>query len=316
MTTANEIITAALTRCGSYSNAEPLDSGDAANALESLNDMLDAWSTDQISVYASNENIFTFVPGQYQYTIGNYQSSNYFTGTLVNGSAVISGVTIPPDLIARADLTVIGNGIQAGSTVDSVGTNTVTMSLPATSTVATPQIFNFTVPGDFKIERPLRIQNSFTRIVTQAPGLDYPIEMVDQDRYTSIGYKAIGAPWPIMAWYNPTMPLGTIYFYQSPSQAGELHLFTDNILTDFSSLTTDVLLPKGYSRAFKWNLCKELCAVNRYPITPLIERMAKESYDYIKSLNTTPVPRANYDAILMQGNKRASASWYLNGGFN
>ena len=315
MTTANEIIIAALTRCGSYSHAEPLGGIDSANALETLNDMLDSWSTDNISVFASSETILTFVPGQYQYTIGNYLSTNYFTGTLVSGSPVISGVTVPSDLIARADLTVVGTGIAAGATVLSVGATTVTMSANATATVAPPQTFNYTVPGDFKMARPLRIAKSFTRITTQSSGLDYQIEMVDQGRYTSIGYKNISAPWPIMCWYNPTMPLGNLYFYQSPSTAGELHLFCDNILTTFADLTTDVMLPQGYSRALKWCLARELCAVNRYQLTPLIERMAKESYDMIKSLNAVPIPVATYDNILIHSN-RTDAGWILTGGFH
>lgn len=314
MTTANEIITAALTRCGSYSPAEPLGGIDAANALETLNDMLDSWSTDQISVYADAESILTFVPGQYQYTIGNYASTNFFTGTLVSGSPVISGVTIPTDLKTRADLTVVGTGIATGATVVAIGATTVTMSANATATVATPQVFNYTVPGDFKLARPLRISKSFTRITTQSSGLDYPIEMVTQDRYISIGYKNIPAPWPILAWYNPTMPLGTLYFYQSPSTAGELHLFSDTILTNFTDLTTNVNLPQGYNRALKWCLARELCAVNRYTLTPLIERMAKESYDMIKALNATPVPVATYDSALMYGN-RTDAGWILRGGF-
>ena len=314
MTTANELIIGALARAGSYTPGEPLSAYDVANALETLNDMLDSWSTDEISVFASSESIFTFVPGQYQYTIGNYTSPNTFTGTLVSGSPTISGVTVPSDLIARGDLTVNGTGVPAGTTVLSVGTNTVTMSQNANATVATPQVFSYTVPGDFKVQRPLRINPSFTRITTQASGLDYPIEVVSQDRYTSIGYKGIAAPWPIMVWYNPTMPLGNLYFYQNPSSAGELHLFTDNILNNFASLTTDVILPKGYSRAIKWCLCRELCAVNRYPITPLIEKMAKESWDLIKSLNITPIPIAKYDSDIIFGN-RTDAGWYLNGGF-
>ncbi len=315
MTTANEIILSALKRCGSYSNGEPLAAADAADALETLNDMLDSWSTDQISIFASSESIFTFVPGQYQYTIGNYQSDNYFTGTLVSGSPVISGVTIPSDLVRRGDLTVNGTGVPAGTTILTVGVNTVTMSANATATIATPQQFHYTVPGDFKMQRPLRISKSFTRITTQASGLDYPIEMVSQDRYISIGYKAIPAPWPIICWYNPTMPLGNLYFYQSPSTAGELHLFTDNILTRFTDLDTSIMLPQGYARALKWMLAKELCAVNRYQLTDSIQMAARESWDFIKALNATPIPVANYDAGLIYNN-RTDAGWYLSGGFN
>lgn len=314
MTTANEIITAAYRNCGSYSPGDTLQASDAAEGLEKLNDLLDSLSTDQASVYASNENIFTFTPGQYQYTIGNYQSPNFFTGTLVSGSKVISGVTVPSDIKLRGDLTVNGTGIVAGTTITAIGTNTITMADNATATVATPQQFFYTVPGDFKVDRPLRVADSFTRITTQSSGLDYPIEVVSQQRYIEIGYKNIPSPWPTAMWYNPTMPLGTIYFYQSPSTAGELHLFTDNILSNFSSLTTNVILPRGYSRALKWLLTKEICSVNRYPITPLIEKLAKESYDFIKALNELPVPAAKYDDILVQ-NRRVDYSWIMSGGF-
>lgn len=314
MTTALEIITGALKRCGSYSPGEPLSSADSSDALETLNDMLDSWSTDQASVYSDIENTFTFTPGQYQYTIGNYTSTNTFTGTLVSGSPTISGVTIPTDLLVRSDITVQGIGLAAGTAVTAIGANTVTISPVATLTVATPQVFNFTIPGNFKVQRPLRITNSFTRITTQGSGLDYPIQMIDQARYIDIGFKSISAPWPIMAWYNPTMPLGNIYFYQNPSTAGELHLFTDTILTAFSSLTANVNLPQGYVRALKWCLSKELCAVNRYPLTKTIDDNARTSYSMIKSLNQVPVPVAKYDGDIV-ANNRYDASFIMHGGF-
>lgn len=320
MTTALEIITGALKRSGSYSPGESLAAADSADALETLNDMLDSWSTDQASVYASSENTFTFVPGQYQYTIGNYTSATTFAGTITSGSAVITGVTVPTDIVASlttangSDLSSSTIGIPAGTTVRSTGVNTITMSATATTTPGTPIQITYSIPGNFKTQRPLRITNSFTRIQTQSSGLDYPIEVISQDRYIEIGYKNIPSPWPTAVWYNPTVPLGNLYFYQSPSAAGELHLFADTILTAFTSLTANVMLPQGYVRALKWCLCRELCSVNRYPITPLIERLAKESYDMIKSLNSVPVPVARYDDILNKAN-RTDYSWIMSGGF-
>lgn len=316
MTTANEIITGALKFINAYAPGESLAADDAADALTTLNDMLDQWSTDEASVFFSSENIFNFTPGQYQYTVGNYLSTQFFTGTLISGSPTISGVTVPSELKARADLTVDGTGVPAGTTVLSfnAGAGTVTMSANATATVATPQQFHFTVPGDLKMARPLRVTNSFTRITTQASGLDYPIEIISQDRYIEIGFKGISAPWPIVAWYNPTMPLGNIYFYQNPSGAGELHLFCDNILTDFSLLTSNVNLPQGYSMALKRNLARALAPEYGKEWSALQEKLAKESYDYIKSLNAIPVPVAKYDGDILVGN-RQDAGWILYGGF-
>lgn len=312
MTTANDLIIGALRFINSYAPGESLDSADAEDALETLNDLLESWSTDQASVYASVENILTFTPGQYQYTIGNYDAGE-FAGTVTNGSPTITGVIVPSDMVANGDLS--GAGIPAGTSIVSfdAGLGTVTMSQNATASPGAQQI-SYTIPGDFKMQRPLRVTNSFTRINTQGAGLDYPIEIISQERYIEIGYKAISAPWPIVAWYNPTMPLGTIYFYQNPSGGGELHLFTDTILTNFADLTTDVRMPQGYSRALKRCLARDLAPEFGAAWTAQQERLAKEAYDNVKSLNQVPVPVAKYDSELIQ-HQRTDAGWILYGGF-
>jgi hypothetical protein len=65
-----DIIKGALKRINSYMPGETISSMDANDALESLNDLLDSLSTQENYIYGSLENILTFVPGQYQYTIG------------------------------------------------------------------------------------------------------------------------------------------------------------------------------------------------------------------------------------------------------
>lgn len=263
-------------------------------------------------MYASDEDVFNFVANQYIYTIGNYAAGT-FAGIVTNTSATITGATVPANMIARGDIT--GAGIPAGTTIVSTnpGAGTILMSQAATASPSIQQI-SYTIPGDFKTDRPLRVTDSFTRITTQGSGLDYPIEIISQDRYIEIGFKAIPAPWPIACWYNPTMPLGTLYFYQAPSGGGELHLFSDRILTDFSSLTTDVQLPQGYSRALKRNLARDLAPEYGVVWTSQHEKLAREAYDLIKSLNQIPLPVAKYDAAIARGNS-TDAGWILYGGF-
>lgn len=314
MTTANEIITSALRRINVYAPGEALDSADANDALEILNDLLASRSTDEASIYGSVENVLQFTPGQYQYTVGNYVAGT-FNGTLVSGSPTISGVTVPSDITANGDITA-GAGVPTGATVLSwnVGAGTITMSANATATVSVPQAFTYTIPGDFKIERPLRIGRSFTRINTSGSALDYPIAVVDQQRYNQIGFKAIQAPWPIMLYYNPTMPLGNIYFYQNPSGGGMLHLFTDTILTAYASLTQNVELPQGYSRFLKWDLARELAPEYAADWTPQMEKQWKEAYEFVRSLNQDPTPTSQYDADLVH-RQQTDAGWILTGGF-
>lgn len=235
---AQDIVTGALRRISSYMPGETLSAIDGNDALATLNDMLDSWSTQSAFVYGSLESILTFVPLQYQYTIG-------------------------------------------------IGAN-------------------------FNVPRPLRVTNAFTRI----SGIDYPMDvMLDQNRYTEIGLKNVPSPWPVVCWYNPTFPFGNLYFYPNPSSAGELHLFTDTILSQFSSLSTTVLLPQGYARALKWGLAREICTEYGFPLIPAIEKLAKESLDMVKSLNIMPTPVSGYDNILLDNSNRANASWILNGGF-
>ncbi len=311
-TTANDLIIGAFLFINNYSPGESLDSADANDALQTLNDLLESLSTDQASVYASSENVLQFTPGQYIYTIGNYDAGT-FAGVVTSGSPTITGVTVPTDMIANGDLS--GSGIPDGTTILSFnsGAGTITMSANATVTPGSQQI-GYTIPGDFKLPRPLRVTESFTRITTSGSSLDYPIEVISQERYVEIGFKAISAPWPIVVWYNPTYPLGTLYFYQNPSGGGALHLFTDLILTDLSDLTTQVVMPQGYSRMLKRMLARELAPEYGAIWSQQQEKLTKEAYDMVRSLNQVPVPVAKYDADLIMG-QRTDAGWIMYGGF-
>lgn len=310
--TANDLITGALRFINQYAPGESLASSDADDALQTLNDLLDSFSTEQLAVFASNENVLTYTAGQYEYTVGNYDAGQ-FAGTVTSASDTITAASVPTNMVVGGDLS--GVGIPDGTTILSFDAlaGTVTMSAQATLSPGAQQI-SYTIPGDFKIPRPLRITNAFTRIYTQGSGLDYPIEIVDQNRYVNIGFKAIQAPWPIVLWYNPTFPLGTLFFYQNPSSAAQLHLYTDTILQNLTSLTQEFDLPQGYSRFIKRALARELAPEYGSLWTQNQERLYKESYDLVKALNATPTPVSNYDANLIQG-AQTDAGWILYGGF-
>ncbi len=311
--TAESIITGALRFINAYAPGESLAADDATDALEVLNDLLESLSTDQGAIFCTNERVFTFTPGQYQYSIGNY-SAGTFAGTVTLGSAVITAATVPSNMIAGGDLT--GSGIPDGTTILSfdAGLGTVTMSALATTAPLAPQQVEYTIPGNFKAPRPLRITDAFTRITTQSSGLDYAIEIIDKGRYASIGYKGLAGPWPVSLWYNRTFPLGTIYFYQSPSDSGELHLFCDEILASLDDLTTPLSLPQGYSRYLKRKLGRDLAPEFGAEWTPLMEKLAKEAEDHVKSLNMVPVEVSNYDPELNIG-PSTDAGWIMHGGF-
>ena len=325
MATALDIITGALRRINSYQPGEQIAPADVSDALTTLNDLLDSWSTDKLQIFGSNENITYWTANQNQYRIGNPTSTSLglspFTGTLTSGSNIITGVTnIPSGLMAGSNanssgagstLTDVAGVIPAGTYVTAIGTNTVTMSANATATPSSnPESITYTLPGDFAFPRPLRITDGFTRYSE----LDFTIEVtMSQSRYLEILYKAQPGPWPTVAWYNPQMPYGILNVYQTPGNSGECHLFTDTILTDLA-INQVLIMPQGYVRALKWCLAKELCAEYGYPLSPSIAVNAAESLKMIKALNAQPAVISRYDAELVSGN-RPDYSWITHGGF-
>ena len=315
--TAQDLITGALRNINVLAAAETPSASDSADALQVLNDLLESWSIEHLNVYSVVENILYFTAGQYQYTIGNPVGGT-FLGTLVAGSPTISGVTaIPSNLIVGGTLTDVQASIPSGTLITAIGTNTITMSKNASSTVSSLEQITYTVPGNFAIPRPLRITNAFTRVTTSGTsGLDYQIDCeTTKEKYNAIGLKGLpGSPWPILLWYNPTFPYGNLYFYQAPQSAAELHLFTDTVFTDFTTLTQSISLPQGYTRAIKKNLAIELAPEYGKGVSPTLQRQADESLKMIRSLNSQPEVTAFYDGDLVF-NKRTDAGFILNGGF-
>lgn len=318
-TTALDLVTGALRGINALEAGETPNANDATDALQSLNDLLESWSTDHLFVFASVENLLTWVPGQYQYTVGNPVAGT-FTGTLVGGSPTISNVTIPSTLTAiGGTVTDLNAQVPNGATIIAIGTNTVTLSANALSTVSTPEQFTFTVPGNFAIPRPLRITRAFTRITSSGTtGLDYPIDVdTTGDKYTAIGLKGIPGPWPILAYYNPTFPYGNLYCYPNPQLGGQLHLWTDQLFQDLTNPTQLISLPQGYARAIKKSLSLEL--VPEYgkigsTRLALLTSQARDAVEKIKKLNALPAVQAFFDRDIVR-TRRTDAGWIFHGGF-
>lgn len=317
MTTALEYITDALIDINALAPGQVLPPNNAATAFRKFNDLLDSLSTDEDYIYTTVENIFTgWVPNQYKYTIGN-PVGGVFSGTLIGGSPIISGVTIPSGLVVNGDVTDNQGSIPPGTTIISFGAGQVTLSQPAIFTVPSPEQFTFTTPGDLKFQRPLRIGRSYTRITgnaTSTSGLDYWIDSVSFERYNEFGYKGQPGPWPIVLSYQPTFPLGTLWVYPAPGQAGEVHLFTDLIFSQFTSITQDVSLPQGYTRSLKKLLALELCPSYGKTPSPMLIKAAQEARAFIKSLNSSPVVTLRYDTEIVRS-QQVDAGWITNGGF-
>ena len=337
MAFAMDIVKGALRRITSYQSGEQISAPDTADCLDTLNDLLDSWSTDEFHVPGVIENQTNWIAGKNQYNVGNPKCTDIgfapFSGTLTAGSAVITNVTnVPANLVVGSTLTSLGNAIPTtninqlqnnsntsvpiyGTTVTLIGANAIGMSAPASITPAVnPDTITYTVPGDFlpAFQRPLMITAGFTRFNQ----LDFPLDVHEsQDEYTSILYKPQPGPWPTVGWYNNTYPYGILKVYQTPGNNAELHLFTKVILANLTA-SSQIILPQGYTRALKWCLARELWVeyVNPSMVPIYLEKLAMESLKFIKDLNSKPAKRSKYDRALVRGN-RADGGWIFYGGY-
>lgn len=314
MSTANYIVTKALRRINAYGVGQPLDPGDAQDALDMLNDMLEMWSLEHFAVYSTTENILSWNPGQYQYTIGSPALGTpgaSWTANLTSGSPNFTVASIPANLMPGATLIDSAGAIPAGTTVQNASGTTITMSANATANASNDLI---TYSGFFNIPLPTRIVSGFTRLVTLA-NLDYPFDIIDQVTYQNIGIKNLPGPWPTAVYYDRQFPIGMLYVYKVPQIGGSVHLWTDYVFQNFPNLNTALTAPTGYTIALWSNLAVLLAPGYGRPVTPDLMGLAKSSKAAIKNLNARPTQESSFEAGMGGAKRINDAGWILHGGF-
>lgn len=307
MTTALDIVTRALKAVGAYGPGENIDTADANDAFDMLNDMLETWSNSTQMVPYITEIIFTLTGNVYQYTIGPGGTiGGTFTGS-------ISGTTLTVSAISAGNIALgqylSGSGVTAGTKVvefltgaGQTGTYRVNTSQTAGSTTMTTYY-----------QRPLRINSAFVRVAT----LDYPVRPLNIEQYELIGLKTLTGPWPRYLYYQPTSPVGNITYWPVPG-SGEMHMFAETVLSNFVSLSDSVDLPQGYNMALRWNLAELLMpdySKNDPVLTQMIMKHAADSRAWIKRTNMQPPQAASFDDALLGMHRRNDAAWIFSGGF-
>lgn len=314
------IITRALRAIGAVGSGDPVDPQVAADSLDLLNDLLDQWSLQKQMVFCVNEVIHSLVASQTAYTIGNGgMVSAVVTGSITDDILTVTGYTSGA---LSVGMTLSGTGITDGTVITSLGTALGGTAASALGTYrVTPSQTAASTAITAYAQRPLRINSAFVRVVNAASGtLDYPVAVLSVGEFERIGIKTLPGPWPRAVYYQPSVPLGILNYWSSPSQVTEMHLFCDTILTAFLTLDQDIVLPKGYAMALRWGLAELL--IPEYPATgaaaevrALVPEYAAQGRRFIKRANQVPQEPATFDDLPSSRAGR-DAGWIMHGGFH
>jgi len=210
MTTANEQINGALRLLGVLAEGETPSAATSQDALTALQQMVDSWNTERLSVFSTQDQVKTWLPNLISNTLGP-------TGSLVG-------------------------------------------------------------------QRPILVDDA-TYFRDPSNNISFGIKLINQQQYDGIAVKTVTSTYPQVMWVNMTYPDIEIYVYPVPTKPLEFHFVSVEPLMSVSSLSTDITMPPGYLRAFKYNLALEIAAEFGINPNPQVSRIAMTSKRNLKRIN-------------------------------
>jgi hypothetical protein len=213
--TAGEQINRALRLIGMLAEGETPSAATAQDSLMALNQMIDSWNTERLSVFSTIDQIVNWPVGSINETLGP-------SGSLVrlNGTAV----------------------------------------------------------------RPVLVDDS-TYFKDPGTGVSYGVKLINQQQYNGIAVKTVTSTFPQVVFVNMTYPDIDIFIYPRPTRLLEWHFISVEQLTQPASLSTDILFPPGYLRAFTYNFACEIAPEFGVEPSPQVQRIAMYSKRNLKRIN-------------------------------
>ena len=209
-TTANDQINGALRVLGVLAEGETPSAATSQDALTALNQMIDSWNTERLSVFSTQDQMFTWTPGQIHRTLGP--------------------------------------------------------------------------TGNFVGNRPIMLDDA-TYFRDPTNGISFGIKIINQQQYDGIAVKTVTSTYPQVIWINMDFPNIDMYVYPVPTKALEWHFISVTELMSVPSLSTDIYMPPGYLRAFKYNLACEFANEFGIEPPPNVARIAMTSKRNLKRIN-------------------------------
>lgn len=138
--------------------------------------------------------------------------------------------------------------------------------------------------GDFVGNRPILVDDaSYFR--DPASGISFGIKLINQQQYDGIAVKTVTSTYPQVMWVNMDFPNITMTVYPVPTKLLEFHIVSVNELMTVPNLSTDIYMPPGYLRCFKYNLACEIANEFGVEPPPNVARIAMTSKRNLKRIN-------------------------------
>lgn len=224
---------------------------------------------------------------------------------IITRAALAIGYTGRGEVLTAADA---NDGLTAFNTMLDSWSNESLMSfftLQRSFTLnAGQQTYTIGAGGYISATRPYNITDAFVRDTNSN---DYPMRVVPQDIWNSIGTKYITSQIPDTLFYDPQYPLGVINIFPVPLLPYTVFFDSTQDQTTLATLTTTIATPVGYERAYVMNLALELmnvgfpCMLDEKQFGVLVNNAAQSKAN-IKRANIKEVLSSYDAAIVSQSN--------------
>jgi len=209
--TAGDQINRALRLLGVLAEGETPTASMSNDALTAMDQMIDSWDTERLSVFATQDQIFTWPAGEITRTLG--PSGNF--------------VGLRPVLLDDATY--------------------------------------YRDPGT---------------------NVSFGIKFINQQQYNGIAVKTVTSTYPQVIFVNMTFPDITMTIYPRPTRDLEWHFISVQQLAAPATLATQIYMPPGYLRCFKYNLACEIAPEFGVEPSQTVQRIAMTSKRNLKRINT------------------------------
>jgi hypothetical protein len=158
-------------------------------------------------------------------------------------------------------------------------------------------------------QRPVRIDAANILLNNVVPYVKSPLNIRNDQFWQNNPVPTIGTTLPTDLYYSPAWPNGQLYLWPIPTVAYGLELWSWQLLSEYSALTTIVTLPPGYRNAIIYSLAVELSNAFGKAVSTSLGVLAMNAINYIQMNNADSPIIATTDSGIPSSSRKQIPSF-------